>query len=53
MGEENPWKKYALPKMVMIRGAVSPAILAIARRVPVTKPPFAAGNTTLRVVLHL
>ena len=37
----------------MIKGAVSPAILATARRVPVTKPALAAGNTTLIVVLHL
>ena len=39
--------------MVMINGAVSPAILATARRVPVTRPALAVGNTTLMVVLHL
>ncbi len=34
-------------------GAVSPAILAMARRVPVINPPFAEGITILKIVLHL
>ena len=33
-------------------GAVSPAMRATARIVPVIKPPFAEGNMTLIVVLH-
>jgi hypothetical protein len=53
MGWFKPWKKYLLPKMVIIRGAVSPAIRATARSVPVSKPALAVGNTTLRVVRHL
>ena len=42
-----------MPKIVMMSGAVSPAILATARRVPVSKPALAVGKTTLRVVRHL
>ena len=49
----KPWKKKLLPKIVKSNGAVSPAILATARRVPVINPLPAAGKTTLRVVLHL
>ena len=33
-------------------GAVSPAMRAMARTMPVINPPFAEGNITLRVVLH-
>ena len=53
MGWFKPWKKYLLPKIVMIKGAVSPAIRATARSVPVTKPALALGKTTLKVVRHL
>lgn len=53
MGWFKPWKKYLLPRIVIIKGAVSPAILATARSVPVTKPALAVGKTTLRVVRHL
>lgn len=33
-------------------GAVSPAIRATPRRIPVIKPPFAEGKTTLMIVRH-
>ena len=42
-----------LPKIVIIRGAVSPPTLATANSTPVIIPDFAAGITTLNVVLHL
>ncbi len=53
MGAMNPWKKKELPRIVKSKGAVSPAIRAIASNVPVTSPSAAEGNITLRVVRHL
>jgi len=45
-------KKKLLPRMVSIRGAVSPEILAMDRRTPVMMPLLAVLSTTLTVVLH-
>src|SRR5271169_6032621 len=53
IGSPQPWKKYELPNTVMIRGALSPAILATANSAPVMRPALAAVSTTLSVVLHL
>ena len=42
-----PLNHPLLPKIVMISGAVSPAILATDSIIPVTIPPFAALNKIL------
>jgi hypothetical protein len=40
-----------LPKAVKRRGAVSPATLAMLKRIPVTMPLTPAGRITFRMVL--
>jgi len=48
-----PVKKRLVPSIVIIRGAVSPAILDMAITIPVRIPSVAAGSTMNNVILVL
>ena len=50
-GPVIPVKKRLVPNMVIIRGAVSPAILDTAMTMPVSIPFFALGRTMDKVIL--
>lgn len=52
-GPVMPVKKRLVPSIVIIRGAVSPAILDMAMTIPVRMPSFAVGSTINKVILAL
>src|SRR5918995_4825644 len=52
-GSSKPVKNRLVPSIVIIRGAVSPAILETARTIPVSTPPNAVLRVTCSVIFHL
>src|ERR687897_1898583 len=52
-GSLKPVKNRLVPSIVIIRGAVSPAILEIPRTIPVNTPPNAVLSVTCIVIFHL
>jgi hypothetical protein len=52
-GEFMPLKNKLVPKIVIINGAVSPAILDIAKTMPVTMPLLEPFITTCQTTFHL
>ena len=51
-GELKLWKNKLVPKTVIIKGAVSPAILDIAKTIPVVIPLLEPFTTTCQTTLH-
>ena len=52
IGPENPVKNKLVPSMVIISGAVSPAILEIANTIPVSIPLLALFIVINNVIFH-